>query len=115
MLESVINQNKEKINSWIDCFMSKSRNYGMVNVTSFSAGKLLAYKYGLDHKDQLIKHVNQRKDTYLSLNAFKDGVRRTDHLVQIRNIVVDLDFYKLAEYQNKTLIEVKSLVLESGH
>lgn len=112
MLESVINQNKEKINSWIDCFMSKSRNYGMVNVTSFSAGKLLAYKYGLDHKDQLIKHVNQRKDTYISLNAFRDGVRRTDHLVQIRNIVVDLDFYKLAEYQNKTLFEVKSLVLD---
>ena len=109
--KSIENTNYQ-INHWTDCFMTSAKNYGMINISRFRHQRVIETKYGLVNKNKLIHRVNRSIDTYISLNAFRDGIRRTDHLDQIRNIVVDLDFYKLEGYRNKTLDEVKPLVLD---
>lgn len=110
-----------EIHNWKDCWFDKSRDYGHVVLTKLKDGKVkYKYNYRLVNSGKLVRHAHSSKDTYISLNAFKNGVRREDHLQQLRNVGVDLDFYKLEKYRDMApwealdvaLAEVNRLIVE---
>lgn len=111
-----------KINHWSDCFISPHKDIGMVSIehkTKFNHWK--RSQYSLSTKDYMLDHFKNSKDTYISLNGFKDDsngglldksyftIRKQKNLKQIRNIMIDLDFYK--KYEATDAVDMKNEVL----
>lgn len=91
------------LNSWEDLWFNNKKDYGNVVLTKLGYnGVVFDYNYRLKTVNNLIKKSNNNTDTYISLNSFKNGVRRSGELAQIRNIGIDLDFYKMDKYSSMT-------------
>lgn len=108
-LRSFIETKETFIDEWHDCYLSDSK------ITGFICTFQLTYKkhrfYGLNDIKQLLNEADRhKKDIYLSLNAFEYGSRTTDALMQIRNIGVDIDCYRLGITIEGALEEVKRLI-----
>lgn len=95
------------IDSWYECYLSERKKAGYVVTIDLSNEQHKQIWYGLRDLKHLLKASERGlKDVYLSLNAFEHGSRKTTNLKQIRNIGVDLDFYKIGlskEYVIKQL------------
>ncbi|MEM5662264.1 hypothetical protein AAHB62_26260 [Bacillus cereus] len=84
------------IDSWYECYLSERKKSGYVVTIDLSNEQHKQIWYGLRDLKHLLKASERGlKDVYLSLNAFEHGSRKTADLKQIRNIGVDLDFYKI--------------------
>ena len=98
-------QEETFIDSWYECYLSERKKSGYVVTIDLSNEQHKQIWYGLRDLKHLLKATERGlKDVYLSLNAFEHGSRKTADLKQIRNIGVDLDFYKrtLKRVCNKT-------------
>lgn len=100
-------QEETFIDSWHECYLSERKKSGYVVTIDLSNEQHKQIWYGLRDLKHLLKASERGlKDVYLSLNAFEHGSRKTADLKQIRNIGVDLDFYKIGlskEYVIKQL------------
>lgn len=95
----------ELIDEWHECYISETKNHGMVatldlSKIAFSEPKTFWWTYeSLEKLLGIIERRKPYKNVYLSLNAFKSingSVRRkATYLAQIRNVGIDLDCYKL--------------------
>lgn len=104
------------LTSWTDLWFDKKKDYGDVEVTKFKRTGEVAYThpYRLRGVDYLTNKVCDSYDTYISLNSFRVGTRRaSDNVAQVRNIGVDLDFYKLEPYCDIDINDAINIVLEN--
>ncbi|PEI42607.1 replication protein [Bacillus pseudomycoides] len=108
-MSSAIRKSQEDtfIDSWYECYLSERKKAGYVVTIDLSNEQHKQIWYGLRDLKHLLKASERGlTDVYLSLNAFEHGSRKTADLKQIRNIGVDLDFYKIGlskEYVIKQL------------
>ena len=71
--------------------------------------------YGLNDLEHFLRSSRlSLKDVYVSLNGFKHGSRKTADLRQIRNIGVDLDFYKLGLTREHVMEELNRLIAKGA-
>ncbi|UWJ21250.1 AsnC family protein [Bacillus cereus] len=84
------------IDTWDECYISEQKQAGYVVTLDLSNEQYKQIWYGLNDVSYLLKASKRGlQDVYLSLNAFTHGSRKSSDLKQIRNIGVDLDFYKI--------------------
>jgi hypothetical protein len=100
------------IDKWHDCYLSPTKKTGYVCTWQLSDNKQTFYGLN-DLKKLLIEAKQKKKDVYLSLNAFEFGSRETKSLKQVRNIGVDLDFYKENITLSQALQGVKALIFDN--
>lgn len=102
-----------QVHSWQDCWFDSKRDFGDVVLTKFNGDTIkYTYKYRLINSSKLLKVADGSFDTYISLNSFKNGHRKSEYLNQIRNIGVDCDIYKMEEFKDLDTDEAISLALE---
>ncbi|XLP21887.1 AsnC family protein [Bacillus toyonensis] len=92
-----IRQHQESfIDEWHECYLSEHKKSGYIAVLDLSGSEKKQFWIGTNDIKTLSNMSNpSNKDFYLSLNSFTFGSRKATDLKQIRNIGVDLDFYKL--------------------
>ncbi|MGH0951305.1 AsnC family protein [Bacillus mycoides] len=92
-----IRQSQESfIDEWHECYLSEYKKSGYIAVLDLSGSEKKQLWIGTNDVKTLSNMSNpSNKDFYLSLNSFTFGSRKATDLKQIRNIGVDLDFYKL--------------------
>ncbi|MGE6504494.1 AsnC family protein [Bacillus wiedmannii] len=92
-----IQQSQETfIDDWHECYLSEHKKSGYIAVLDLSGSEKKQLWIGTNDVKTLSNMSNpSNKDFYLSLNSFTFGSRKATDLKQIRNIGVDLDFYKL--------------------
>ncbi|PFW58578.1 replication protein [Bacillus sp. AFS075034] len=92
-----IQQSQETfIDEWHECYLSEHKKSGYIAVLDLSGSEKKQLWIGTNDVKTLSNMSNpSNKDFYLSLNSFTFGSRKATDLKQIRNIGVDLDFYKL--------------------
>ncbi|WP_088293603.1 replication protein [Bacillus mycoides] len=92
-----IRQSQEAfIDEWHECYLSEYKKSGYIAVLDLSGSEKKQLWIGTNDVKTLSNMSNpSNKDFYLSLNSFTFGSRKATDLKQIRNIGVDLDFYKL--------------------
>lgn len=92
-----IRQHQESfIDEWHECYLSEHKKSGYIAVLDLSGSEKKQLWIGTNDIKTLSNMSNpSNKDFYLSLNSFVFGSRKATDLKQIRNIGVDLDFYKL--------------------
>lgn len=84
------------IDEWHECYLSEHKKSGYIAVLDLSGNEKKQLWIGTNDVKTLSNMSNpSNKDFYLSLNSFTFGSRKATDLKQIRNIGVDLDFYKL--------------------
>lgn len=84
------------IDEWHECYLSEYKKSGYIAVLDLSGSEKKQLWIGTNDVKTLSNMSNpSNKDFYLSLNSFTFGSRKATDLKQIRNIGVDLDFYKL--------------------
>ncbi|HDR4568999.1 AsnC family protein [Bacillus paranthracis] len=84
------------IDEWHECYLSEHKKSGYIAVLDLSGSEKKQLWIGTNDIKTLSNMSNpSNKDFYLSLNSFVFGSRKATDLKQIRNIGVDLDFYKL--------------------
>ncbi|MBJ8031065.1 AsnC family protein [Bacillus cereus group sp. N21] len=84
------------IDEWHECYLSEHKKSGYIAVLDLSGSEKKQLWIGTNDVKTLSNMSNpSNKDVYLSLNSFTFGSRKAVDLRQIRNIGVDLDFYKL--------------------
>jgi len=126
----------ELIDEWHECYISETKNTGMVatldlSKIAFNEPKTFWWTYeSLGKLLSITERERPYKNVYLSLNAFKqiNGTirRKATHLSQIRNAGIDLDCYKFGitpEECKKQLFEMiahnkipnPNLVINSGN
>lgn len=99
------------IDSWYECYLSERKKSGYVVTIDLSNEQHKQIWYGLRDIKHLLKASERGlKDVYLSLNAFEHGSRKTADLKQIRNIGVDLDFYKIGLSKEYVIKQLHDLV-----
>ena len=104
------------LTSWTDLWFDSKKDFGDVEVIKFKQSGEVAYThpYRFRGVDYLTNKICDSYDTYISLNSFRVGTHRSaGNLAQIRNIGVDLDFYKLEEYANIDINDAINIVLEN--
>lgn len=115
----------ELINDWIDVFINEFKKRGFIVTTDLSRIKhedVYQLAWGFDDKEELLKVTTLREkspltNVYISLNAFKlddnEKVnRRRENLEQIRNIGIDLDFYKLGLSKEYVINSLQDKILK---
>ncbi|OUB06178.1 replication protein, partial [[Bacillus thuringiensis] serovar konkukian] len=92
-----IRQHQESfIDEWHECYLSEHKKSGYITVLDLSGNEKKQFWIGTNDVKTLSNMSNpSNKDVYLSLNSFVFGSRKATDLKQIRNIGVDLDFYKV--------------------
>ncbi|PEU16785.1 replication protein [Bacillus sp. AFS019443] len=101
------------IDSWYECYLSERKKAGYVVTIDLSNEQHKQIWYGLRDLKQLLKASEKGlKDVYLSLNAFEHGSRKTADLKQIRNIGVDLDFYKIGLSKDYVMKQLYDFVFD---
>ncbi|HDR4393045.1 AsnC family protein [Bacillus cereus] len=104
-------QEETFIDSWYECYLSERKKSGYVVTIDLSNEDHKQIWYGLRDIKHLLKASERGlKDVYLSLNAFEHGSRKTADLKQIRNIGVDLDFYKIGLSKEYVIKQLHDLV-----
>ena len=104
-------QEETFIEEWQECYLSEGKKTGYVVTIDLSKDISKQIWYGLNDTKQLLRSSRMSlKDIYLSLNAFVHGSRRTSDLRQIRNIGVDLDFYKLGLSKEYVMKQLEDMV-----
>lgn len=84
------------IDEWHECYLSEYKKSGYIAILDLSGSEKKQLWIGTNDVKTLSNMSNpSNKDFYLSLNSFTFGSRKATDLKQIRNIGVDLDFYKL--------------------
>ncbi|OUB50125.1 MarR family transcriptional regulator [Bacillus thuringiensis] len=104
-------QEETFIEEWQECYLSEGKKTGYVVTIDLSKDISKQIWYGLNDTKQLLRSSRMSlKDIYLSLNAFVHGSRKTSDLRQIRNIGVDLDFYKLGLSKEYVMKQLEDMV-----
>ncbi|HDR8076521.1 TPA: AsnC family protein [Bacillus cereus] len=104
-------QEETFIDSWYECYLSERKKSGYVVTIDLSNEDHKQIWYGQRDLNHLLKASERGlKDVYLSLNAFEHGSRKTVDLKQIRNIGVDLDFYKIGLSKEYVIKQLHDLV-----
>ncbi|EOQ05348.1 hypothetical protein [Bacillus cereus] len=99
------------IENWHECYLSQYKKTGYVMTLDLSDEERRQIWYGLNDLEYLLRSASlSLKDVYISLNAFVHGSRKTSDLRQIRNIGVDLDFYKLGLTREHVMAELNRLI-----
>lgn len=103
------------IDSWYECYLSERKKSGYVVTIDLSNEQHKQIWYGLRDIKHLLKASERGlKDVYLSLNAFEHGSRKTADLKQIRNIGVDLDFYKIGLSKEYVIKQLHDMVFSQS-
>ncbi|MHB0802077.1 AsnC family protein [Bacillus thuringiensis] len=103
------------IDEWHECYLSERKKTGYVMTLDLSNEKHKQIWYGSHDLEHLIRSSRlSLEDIYLSLNAFHHGSRKTADLKQIRNIGVDLDFYKSGLTKEQVKEEIYRLVAKGA-
>ncbi|MEH6848547.1 AsnC family protein [Bacillus pseudomycoides] len=101
------------IDSWYECYLSERKKAGYVVTIDLSNEQHKQMWYGFrDLKHLLRASEKGLTDVYLSLNAFEHGSRKTADLKQIRNIGVDLDFYKIGLSKDYVMKQLHDFVFD---
>lgn len=101
------------IENWYECYLSERKKAGYVVTIDLSNEQHKQIWYGLRDLKHLIKASDKGlTDVYLSLNAFEHGSRKTADLKQIRNIGVDLDFYKIGLSKDYVMKQLHDFVFD---
>lgn len=114
-MSSAIRKSQEDtfIDSWYECYLSERKKAGYVVTIDLSNEQHKQIWYGLRDLKHLLKASERGlKDVYLSLNAFEHGSRKTADLKQIRNIGVDLDFYKIGLSKDYVMKQLHDFVYD---
>ncbi|QDZ76643.1 AsnC family protein [Bacillus cereus] len=99
------------IEEWHECYLSELKKTGYVVTLDLSKEEHKQIWYGLNDLEHFLRSSRlSLKDVYVSLNAFIHGSRKTADLRQIRNIGVDLDFYKLGLTREHVTEELNRLI-----
>ncbi|MDM8365989.1 AsnC family protein [Bacillus thuringiensis] len=106
-----LSQIETYIEEWHECYLSELKKTGYVVTLDLSKEEHKQIWYGLNDLEHFIRSSRlSLKDVYVSLNAFRHGSRKTADLRQIRNIGVDLDFYKLRLTREHVMEELNRLI-----
>ncbi|PGC93928.1 replication protein [Bacillus toyonensis] len=106
-----LSQIETYIEEWHECYLSELKKTGYVVTLDLSKEERKQIWYGLNDLEYFLRSSKlSLKDVYVSLNAFHHGSRKTSDLRQIRNIGVDLDFYKLGLTREHVMEELNRLV-----
>jgi len=109
-----LSQIETYIEEWHECYLSELKKTGYVVTLDLSKEEHKQIWYGLNDLEHFLRSSRlSLKDIYLSLNAFVHGSRKTSDLRQIRNIGVDLDFYKLGLTREHVMEELNRLIAKS--
>ncbi|MEH7150267.1 replication protein [Bacillus thuringiensis] len=106
-----LSQIETYIEEWHECYLSELKKTGYVVTLNLSKEEHKQIWYGLNDLEHFLRNSRMSlEDVYVSLNAFHHGSRKTADLRQIRNIGVDLDFYKLGLTREHVMEELNRLV-----
>ncbi|WP_144519325.1 AsnC family protein [Bacillus thuringiensis] len=106
-----LSQIETYIEEWHECYLSELKKTGYVVTLDLSKEEHKQIWYGLNDLEYFLRSSRlSLKDVYVSLNAFLHGSRKTADLRQIRNIGVDLDFYKLGLTREHVMEELNRLI-----
>ncbi|PFT89352.1 replication protein [Bacillus thuringiensis] len=106
-----LSQIETYIEEWHECYLSELKKTGYVVTLDLSKEEHKQIWYGLNDLEHFLRNSRlSLKDVYVSLNAFLHGSRKTSDLRQIRNIGVDLDFYKLGLTREHVMEELNRLI-----
>ncbi|MBG9508340.1 replication protein [Bacillus thuringiensis] len=106
-----LSQIETYIEEWHECYLSELKKTGYVVTLDLSKEEYKQIWYGLNDLEHFLRSSRlSLKDIYVSLNAFNHGSRKTSDLRQIRNIGVDLDFYKLGLTKEHVMEELTRLI-----
>lgn len=106
-----LSQIETYIEEWHECYLSELKKTGYVVTLDLSKEEHKQIWYGLNDLEHFLRSSRlPLEDVYVSLNAFLHGSRKTADLRQIRNIGVDLDFYKLGLTREYVMEELNRLI-----
>ncbi|MEI4617614.1 AsnC family protein [Bacillus cereus] len=106
-----LSQIETYIEEWHECYLSELKKTGYVVTLDLSKEEHKQIWYGLNDLEHFLRSSRlSLEDVYVSLNAFRHGSRKTADLRQIRNIGVDLDFYKLGLTREHVMEELNRLI-----
>ncbi|MEI4618224.1 AsnC family protein [Bacillus cereus] len=106
-----LSQIETYIEEWHECYLSELKKTGYVVTLDLSKEEHKQIWYGLNDLEHFLRSSRlSLNDVYVSLNAFLHGSRKTADLRQIRNIGVDLDFYKLGLTREHVMEELNRLI-----
>ncbi|MGQ3740944.1 AsnC family protein, partial [Bacillus sp. Fil] len=99
------------IENWHECYLSERKKTGYVMTLDLNDERRKQIWFGLNDIEHFLRSSRMSlKDVYVSLNAFLHGSRKTSDLRQIRNVGVDLDFYKLGLTREHVMEELNRLI-----
>lgn len=112
MPATVAIQKQNQIEKWTDCYLSEQKRTGFV--CTFQTPENFQRFWGLNDIQQMLSFAKAQDESnvYLSLNAFKYGSRRETDLMQIRNIGLDLDIYKVGVRVEEAIDEITALIID---
>ncbi|MDM8365802.1 AsnC family protein [Bacillus thuringiensis] len=106
-----LSQIETYIEEWHECYLSELKKTGYVVTLDLSKEEHKQIWYGLNDLEYFLRSSRlSLEDVCVSLNAFRHGSRKTADLRQIRNIGVDLDFYKLGLTREHVMEELNRLI-----
>ncbi|MEW4153011.1 AsnC family protein [Bacillus thuringiensis] len=108
-----LSQIETYIEEWHECYLSELKKTGYIVTLDLSKEERKQIWYGFNDLEHLLRSSRlSLEDVYVSLNAFRHGSRKTFDLRQIRNIGVDLDFYKLGLTREHVMGELNRLIVK---
>lgn len=114
VMSAVIQKNKPVvlIEEWTDCYLSPRKKTGFV--CTLQLPEKFQRFWGLNDIQQMIGYAEaqNKSNMYISLNSFRYGRRQESDLMQIRNIGVDLDIYKVGATIEEAVDELQAMVID---
>lgn len=111
-----LQQNKPTlyIEEWTDCYLSPRKKTGFV--CTFQTPEKFQRSWGLNDLQKMLAfaQAQDKSNVYLSLNAFKYGSRQESDLMQIRNIGLDLDIYKVGATIDEAVDEIQAMIISDS-
>ncbi|MDQ0418763.1 hypothetical protein J2Z48_002967 [Croceifilum oryzae] len=100
------------IENWTDCYLSPSKKTGYVSTLQLP--EKIQRSWGLNDIQKMLTYAqsHSQSNMYLSLNAFKWGSRLESDLMQIRNIGIDLDIYRVGATPREAGDELQCMILD---
>ncbi|RAL21958.1 AsnC family protein [Thermoflavimicrobium daqui] len=100
------------IKDWTDCYLSSRKKTGFV--CTLQLPEKFQRFWGLNDIQKMLSYAQDqnKSNVYLSLNAFKYGSRQETSLMQIRNLGVDLDIYKVGASIEEAIDEIQVMIMD---
>jgi hypothetical protein len=113
-MSAVVQQNKPVvlIEEWTDCYLSPHKKTGFV--CTLQLPEKFQRFWGLNDIQQMIGYAEaqNKSNMYISLNSFRYGSRQESDLMQIRNIGVDLDIYRVGATIEEAVDELQAMLID---